>query len=103
MRYSRTLVNYVLKERRTFFQELEALAEQVVSLQAVDAVVASPIFGIHDEVIGILYGARKRAQFGRLQHLDSVAPRQDPGRDLQEPSHLERQVDASVRHGLLTL
>ena len=41
-------------------------AEQAVSLQAVDAVVASPVFGIHDEVIGILYAARNRALRGRV-------------------------------------
>jgi adenylate cyclase len=66
MRYSRTLVNHVLKERRTFFQDLESLAEQAVSLQAIDAVVASPIFGIQDEVAGVLYGARNRAVRGRI-------------------------------------
>jgi adenylate cyclase len=66
MRYSRTLVNHVVKERRTFFQDLEAFAEQAVSLQAVDAVVASPIFGIQDDVVGILYAARNRAVRGRI-------------------------------------
>ena len=66
MRYSRTLVSHVVKERRTFFQDLEALAEQAVSLQTVDAVVVSPIFGIQDEVVGILYAARNRAVRGRI-------------------------------------
>jgi adenylate cyclase len=66
MRYSRTLVNHVAKERRTFFQDLEAFADGALSLQSVDAVVASPIFGIHDEVAGILYGARKRAVRGHI-------------------------------------
>ncbi len=66
MRYSRTLVKHVCAERRTFFQDLEALAEEAVSLQAVDAVVASPIFGLHGDVEGILYGARNRAVRGRV-------------------------------------
>jgi adenylate cyclase len=66
MRYSRTLVNHVLRERHTFFQDLEVLAEQAMSLQTVDAVVASPIFGIRDEVAGVLYAARKRAVRGRI-------------------------------------
>ena len=66
MRFSRTLVNHVFKERRTFFQDLESLAENAVSLQAIDAVVASPIFGVQDEVAGILYAARNRAVRGRI-------------------------------------
>lgn len=66
MRYSRTLVKHVFNERRTFFQDLESLAEQAVSLQAVDAVVASPIFGLQDDVVGIIYAARNRAVRGRI-------------------------------------
>ncbi len=66
MRYSRTLVNHVTRERRTFFQDLETLGEKAVSLQAVDAVVASPIFGLQDEVAGILYASRNRAVRGRI-------------------------------------
>jgi adenylate cyclase len=66
MHYSRTLVNHVATERRTFFQDLEALADRAASLQAVDAVVASPIFGIHDDVAGVLYAARNRAVRGRI-------------------------------------
>jgi adenylate cyclase len=66
MRFSRTLVNHVAMERRTFFQDLDALAEPSLSLQAVDAVVASPIFGVQDEVAGILYGARHRAAQGHI-------------------------------------
>jgi adenylate cyclase len=66
MRFSRTLVNHVCSERRTFFQDLDTLAEPALSLQAVNAVVASPIFGIHDEVAGILYGARHRAVLGHV-------------------------------------
>jgi adenylate cyclase len=66
MRYSRTLVNHVFTERRTFFQDLEALAEQAISLQAVEAVVASPIFGVQDDMVGVLYGARNRAVRGRI-------------------------------------
>jgi adenylate cyclase len=66
MRFSRTLVSHVVSEKRTFFQDLEALAAEALSLQAVDAVVASPIFGLQDEVAGILYGARHRAVRGRV-------------------------------------
>jgi adenylate cyclase len=56
--FSQTLLNHVYVERRTFYQDLGALKAQE-SLRHIDSVVASPIFGVHDEVLGVLYGVRR--------------------------------------------
>jgi adenylate cyclase len=56
-RFSRTLVNYVTARRQTFFEDLNLLPE-AASLENIQAAVASPIFGLHDEVVGVLYGSR---------------------------------------------
>jgi len=55
--FSRRVLNQVLKEKRTFFQQFgeESLTQ---SLADVESVVASPIFDEHSEVVGVLYGSR---------------------------------------------
>ena len=57
IRYSRTLVNFVTTRRQTFFEDLNLLPP-AASLENIQAAVASPIFGLHDEVVGVLYGSR---------------------------------------------
>jgi adenylate cyclase len=57
--FSHTILNRVEKERRTFFQS-EGIASISTSIQGVEAVVASPIFGSRDQVVGVLYGSRTR-------------------------------------------
>ncbi len=57
-RYSRTLVKHVTTRRQTFFEDLKQLRQQAASLEDVQAAVASPVFGLHDEIIGVLYGSR---------------------------------------------
>ncbi len=57
IRFSRTLVNYVTTRRQTFFEDLNQLPE-AASLENLQAGVASPVFGLHDEVVGVLYGSR---------------------------------------------
>jgi len=57
-RYSRTLLAHVLQERRTFFQSSADAKLQTESLQSLDAVVASPIFGLNEDIVGVLYGVR---------------------------------------------
>jgi adenylate cyclase len=58
-RFSRTLVNQVVAQRRTFFQDPAALAQRGATLDARGtAVVVSPIFGVEEEVCGVLYGTR---------------------------------------------
>jgi adenylate cyclase len=58
LNFSRTLLARVLAERRTFYQNAGGPADPALSLQGVEAVVASPIFGLKDEVTGALYGTR---------------------------------------------
>src|SRR5262245_30680855 len=57
--YSRTLLNHVIKERRTFYQDGEVRQLESESLTDVSAVVVSPIFGLENEVAGVLYGSRR--------------------------------------------
>lgn len=58
MNYSRTLVNYVVREQRTFYQDLHTMRLQSESIRSIDAAVVSPIFGVQDDVVGVLYGSR---------------------------------------------
>ncbi|MGO9468929.1 MAG: adenylate/guanylate cyclase domain-containing protein [Isosphaeraceae bacterium] len=54
--YSRSIVETVTRQRRTFYQEIPATA---ASLEGVVAVVASPILNEAQQVIGAVYGARR--------------------------------------------
>jgi adenylate cyclase len=56
---SQTILRYVVQERRTFYQSSTSLLTMSESLAGVEAVVASPIFDPHDEVVGALYGSRR--------------------------------------------
>ena len=60
VRYSQTLLQAVVDQRKTFFDDLDSLSGSGAgaSLMDVEAGVASPIFGITDDVIGVLYGLR---------------------------------------------
>ncbi len=60
VRYSQTLVKAVVDQRRTFFDDIESLSGSGAgaSLMDIESGVASPIFGINDDVIGVLYGVR---------------------------------------------
>lgn len=57
--FSQTILNQVLSERRTFYQSA-ASAPLLNSLRGVEAVVASPIFGAQDQIVGAVYGIRTR-------------------------------------------
>jgi adenylate cyclase len=63
-RYSRTLLKHVVDERRTFFQDLDNVKIQAQSLANVEAVVVSPIFGLADDVVGVIYGSRSTGGLG---------------------------------------
>jgi adenylate cyclase len=65
VRYSRTLVAYVAKSGKTFYQGLDRLTEDAVSLLMIEAAVAAPVFGMRGEVVGVLYGARGRGLIAR--------------------------------------
>jgi adenylate cyclase len=54
--FSQTILRYVLQKKQTFFQHSKSVLTE--SLLTVDAVVVSPIFGLHEEVVGALYGVR---------------------------------------------
>jgi adenylate cyclase len=57
--FSLTILDKVIKDRRTYFQS-SATPSTSESLQGVEAVVASPIFDVHDQVVGFVYGCRTR-------------------------------------------
>ncbi|CAN5426712.1 hypothetical protein BH10PLA2_BH10PLA2_27510 [soil metagenome] len=57
--FSQTILSQVLNERRTFYQSAVA-APLLNSLRGVEAVVASPIFGAQDQIVGAVYGIRTR-------------------------------------------
>lgn len=60
VRYSQTLLKAVVDQRKTFFDDIESLTGSGAgaSLMDIESGVASPIFGINDDVIGVLYGVR---------------------------------------------
>ena len=60
VRYSQTLLKAVVEQRKTFFDDLDSLTGSGAgaSLMDIEAGVASPIFGLTDDVIGVLYGVR---------------------------------------------
>lgn len=64
-RYSRTLLDHVVREQRTFYQDADTWKVEAASLANVDAVVVSPIFGLGSDVAGVLYGSRSWGGMGR--------------------------------------
>lgn len=58
VRFSRSLLKHVCEQRQTFYQDIGSWSQKTISLSNVAAVVVSPVFGLHDEVIGALYGIR---------------------------------------------
>jgi adenylate cyclase len=72
-RYSRTLVSQIVAGRRTFYQDAQNVKLQTESLRNTSAIVASPIFGVNDEVAGVLYGARllRTVSAGGIQPLEA--------------------------------
>jgi adenylate cyclase len=64
--FSRSLLDYVAAQRQTFYQDPCDWGERTISLAEVAAVVVSPIFGLGDEVVGALYGQRKRRALTRV-------------------------------------
>jgi adenylate cyclase len=70
--YSRTLIQHVIEQRRTVYQDLEALGSAAISMQAIDVAVVSPIFGVVDEVIGLVYGMRQRGAWrGQIRPIEA--------------------------------
>jgi adenylate cyclase len=65
VRYSRTLLEHIAKERITVYQDLTSGDIGTSSLSDIEAVVASPIFGRNEEIVGVLYGTRLKLLFER--------------------------------------
>ena len=62
--YSLTTLRRVLNDRQTHFQA-SVSGSPNTSLRGVEAVVASPIFGAEDDIVGVLYGSRTRSSGGK--------------------------------------
>lgn len=56
VRYSRTLLEHVVAQRQTFYQDLHQLRTD--SLADIEVAVVAPMFGLQDDVVGVLYGVR---------------------------------------------
>jgi adenylate cyclase len=56
--FSRTILQRVEKERRTFYQTVASAPSTSESLQGIEAVVAAPIFDPQDQIVGVVYGCR---------------------------------------------
>lgn len=68
---SRTIVDLVASEKRTFFNLCEETSV-VKSLMGVKAIVASPILSGDHEVIGILYGDRRSETGTQVKEVEAV-------------------------------
>jgi adenylate cyclase len=56
--FSHTILQRVVRDRRTFYQSMAAASASVTSLAGLEAIVASPIFNAKEEVTGVVYGSR---------------------------------------------
>ena len=74
VRYSKTMLDHVVAQRRTFYEDLDALGSDVASLADIECGVASPIFGLQEDVVGVLYGVRSQwglATRGSIEPLEA--------------------------------
>jgi adenylate cyclase len=73
VRYSKTLLDHVVAERQTFYQDMTKWQVRATSMVDIEAAVVSPIFGVRDDVVGVLYGMRSRTalQRGGIQPLEA--------------------------------
>ncbi|HTN76167.1 MAG TPA: adenylate/guanylate cyclase domain-containing protein [Pirellulaceae bacterium] len=61
--FSRSVLNQVVAERRTHYENFQGQSV-VQSLYGIEAVVASPIFDEQDSVVGVVYGSRDLSSAG---------------------------------------
>jgi adenylate cyclase len=73
IRYSRTLLDHVAATRTTIYQDISTWKIDTHSLRNLEAVVASPILGLQDDVVGVLYGLRIQGtvERGGIQPLEA--------------------------------
>jgi adenylate cyclase len=65
VRFSHTILNRVITERVTVYQDLTTLKDKATSLRDIEAVVASPVVGMEGTVVAALYGIRTRSVLAR--------------------------------------
>ncbi len=70
--YSRTLLEHVARERRTFYQDLNQFTSQAMSLANIQSAVVSPIFGLEGDVAGALYGVRTQQGLVTRGNIESL-------------------------------
>jgi adenylate cyclase len=95
--FSRSLLDHVVRQRQTFYQDLESWASQAQSLHNVDAVVVSPIFGLNDDAIGVLYGARDLRAWEKSQQIRPLDAQLVQLLAAAVGSHLARTAAARTR------
>jgi adenylate cyclase len=72
--YSNTLLSYVVAQRKTFYEDLNQLGGAGASLADIASGVASPIFGLEEDVVGVLYAVRTQqglAKRGGIEPIDA--------------------------------
>jgi adenylate cyclase len=70
---SRRVLAHVRQEKRTFWEQLPADQASPHSLAGVDAVVAAPLLDFRGEVLGALYGERRRgASLGAISEVEAT-------------------------------
>ena len=69
--YSQTLLNHVVGQRKTFYEDLSQLSKST-SLADIESGVAAPIFGIQEEVVGVLYGVRAQQGLARRGSIEPL-------------------------------
>ena len=74
VRYSRTMLDHVVAQRKTFYEDLDTLGAGAASLADIECGVAAPIFGLEEDVVGVLYGVRSQfslAARGSIEPLEA--------------------------------
>ena len=72
--YSKTLLNHVVAQRKTFYEDLDQLGATTSSIAEIESGVAAPIFGLNEDVAGVLYGVRAQqglASRGPIEPLEA--------------------------------
>jgi len=73
---SRKILNRLIRERRTFWQDTKESGQELGSLAGINLVVAAPILSRRGEVIGALYGERRpggrSAALPKIRKLDAL-------------------------------
>ena len=102
--YSKTLLNHVVNQRKTFYEDLNRLGGGSTSLADLESGVASPIFGLRDDVVGVLYGVRVQQGLvtrGVIKPLEAQLGAASRGRRRGEPGAVDGPADAGAVRAVL--